>query len=184
MMERFWCYWDSMVNDIPHDLYIIAFIVLVLSFLISIGVKGFRSGMRYSMGVLLIEYISLIYCSTVFFRITCSSVQYDYMPFWSYQAYFDGREPNALIENMMNILVFVPIGLLLGHLIKNKTFVRVAIMGVCISIGIELLQLILKKGFSELDDIMHNTLGCLIGFWLYKIVNTLWIKKNVNIYDV
>lgn len=183
MKEGFLSYWRSLINEIPHELYIIALIVLVSSFLILIGLKGFRRGIRYSMGVLLIEYIGLLYCSTVFYRITSKSVQYDYMPFWSYQAYFDGREPNALIENMMNILVFVPIGLLLGCLIKNKTFVRVAIVGACISIGIELLQLIFKKGFSELDDVMHNTLGCMIGFWMYRIAN-IWFKKRMGIHKL
>ena len=184
MKEGLLSYWDSLVNDIPHELYIIALIVFVSSFLISIGLKGFRKGMRYSMAVLLIEYICLIYCSTVFFRNVRRDIQYDYMPFWSYQAYFDGREPNALIENMINILVFIPIGVLLGYLIKNKTFNRVTVLGACISVGIESLQLIFKKGFSELDDVMHNTLGCVIGFGLYKIVSTLWVKRKIMIHNV
>lgn len=174
MKEGFLSYWRLLINDIPHELFIIALIVLVSSLLFSIGMKGFRRGMRYSTGVLLIEYICLIYCSTVFFRNVRRSVQYDYMPFWSYQAYFDGREPNALIENMMNILVFVPIGLLLGLLAKSKTFVRVTILGACISIGIEFLQLIFKKGFSELDDVMHNTLGCVLGYGILIIIKKTW----------
>lgn len=26
------------------------------------------------------------------------------------------------------------------------------------------------KGFSELDDVMHNTLGCMIGYGIYSLV--------------
>lgn len=174
MKEGFLSYWDSLVNDIPHELYIIAFVVLISSWLVCIGLKDLLQGTRVAMYVLLIEYICLLYCSTVFFRVTGTTVQYDYWPFWSYQAYFNGREPNALIENMMNILVFVPVGLLLGCLIQNKTFSRVAILGTCISVGIELLQLILKKGFSELDDVMHNTLGCVLGYGMFIILKKSW----------
>lgn len=114
MKEGFLSYWSSLVNDIPHELYIIAFVVLISSSAVCVVLKGFVQGTRFAMCVLLTEYIGLLYCSTVFYRITNKSVQYDYMPFWSYQAYFDGKEPNALVENMMNVMVFVPVGLLLG----------------------------------------------------------------------
>lgn len=33
-----------------------------------------------------------------------------------------------------------------------------------ISFFIEILQLILCKGLCEVDDVMHKTLGCLIGY--------------------
>lgn len=181
MKESVLIYWDSLVDDIPHELYIYAFVVLILSWVVCVCLKGFVQGTRFAMCVLLTEYIGLLYCSTVFYRITNKSVQYDYMPFWSYQAYFDGKESNALIENMMNILVFVPVGLLLGYLIKNKTFVRVSILGACISIGIELLQLIFKKGFSELDDVMHNTLGCVLGYGILIILKKTW-NCSMNYY--
>lgn len=164
-------YWEALVNDIPHELYIMALIVLLAFLLLFVGRKGLGKGLRYSLGVLLVEYVALIYCSTVFFRPTGKVATYDYKPFWSYQAYLDGREPNALIENYANMLVFVPVGLLLGFTIKRTSYVRVAIIGVCISIGIELLQLIYKKGFSELDDVMHNTLGCMLGYGLFRMIS-------------
>jgi len=28
----------------------------------------------------------------------------------------------------------------------------------------------LKRGFCEVDDVMHNSLGCLIGYGIYKLV--------------
>lgn len=170
MKEGFLEYWNSLVDDIPHEFYLIALIIFTSSMAIFIGLKGFWRGTRYSMGVLLVEYIILIYCSTVFFRISGKTVQYDFMPFWSYQAYFAGREPNAIIENVMNVLVFVPVGLLLGFAIKKTSYVRMAIIGVCISVGVESLQLIFMKGFSEVDDVMHNTLGCILGYGLYRMI--------------
>ncbi len=164
-------YWETLVNDNPHELYFVALIVLLAIFLLFVWGNGLEKGLRYSLGVLLVEYVVLIYCSTVFFRPTGKVATYDYKPFWSYQAYFEGREPNALVENFANVLVFVPVGLLLGFTIKKTSYVRVAIIGACISIGIELLQLIFKKGFSELDDVMHNTLGCMLGYSLFRMIS-------------
>ncbi len=41
-------------------------------------------------------------------------------------------------------------------------------VGCLISISIEVLQFIFIRGFSEVDDVIHNTLGCAIGYGLYK----------------
>ena len=133
------------------------------------------------MGILLVEYVILIYCSTVFFRPTGKVATYDYKPFWSYQAYLDGREPNALIENFANVLVFVPVGLLLGCMMngvwlkKRKGWLIALSVGLALSIGIEVLQFVFKKGFSETDDVMHNTIGCLVGYVIWLIVLETWI---------
>ena len=37
-----------------------------------------------------------------------------------------------------------------------------------ISVTIEALQFLFMRGFSEVDDVMHNTLGCLIGWFMVK----------------
>ena len=79
----------------------------------------------------------------------------------------------------MNVIVFIPVGLLLGSLLrvkgsstseatKSMTWLMVAIIGCGISVTIESLQFLFKRGFSELDDVMHNTLGCLIGWFMVK----------------
>ena len=67
-------------------------------------------------------------------------------------------------ENIMNIVMFVPIGLLVGVLFSEYNWKRILLIGTCISIGIEILQFIFSKGFSEFDDVMHNALGCMVGF--------------------
>lgn len=42
--------------------------------------------------------------------------------------------------------------------------------GVCLSVSIEVQQFVYKKGFSELDDVMHNTLGGMIGYGMYTFM--------------
>ena len=43
------------------------------------------------------------------------------------------------------------------------------LIGCSISLTIESLQFLFIKGFSEVDDVMHNTVGCLIGWFMVKV---------------
>ena len=38
------------------------------------------------------------------------------------------------------------------------------------------MQLVFQRGYSEFDDVFHNTLGAIIGFVLWKGVNEVRIK--------
>ena len=66
----------------------------------------------------------------------------------------------------------VPIGFLWGlQSLKRPQkwqWLSAMILGVSLSVVIELLQYSFKKGCVELDDVIHNTLGCLIGFVLWR----------------
>ena len=92
------------------------------------------------------------------------------MPFWSYFAYFRGEDDSLLIENIMNVVVFVPIGLLAGLASRSMNWIKALSLGLCISIPIEVLQFSFEKGFAELDDVMHNTLGCVIGYGVSRLL--------------
>ena len=56
----------------------------------------------------------------------------------------------------------------------------VALMGCGISVLIEALQFFFMRGFSEVDDVMHNTLGCLIGWFLVKGLRFMVKGYNKN----
>lgn len=62
---------------------------------------------------------------------------------------------------IQNILLFIPLGFLIG----GK---RGIIAGVLLSIGIELTQYIAVLGYCELDDVLNNTIGATIGSLLFK----------------
>lgn len=48
--------------------------------------------------------------------------------------------------------------------IKNKIWWKVALIGLVFSSFIELSQLVLKRGLCETDDVIHNTVGCVVGY--------------------
>ena len=69
----------------------------------------------------------------------------------------------------MNVIVFIPVGMILGSLLRVKGSWLVALLiGCSISAVIELLQFFLMRGFSEVDDVMHNIVGCLMGWFMVK----------------
>lgn len=164
MREQFRHYIINLYQDIPQEVYEGLLSVFCIGLVVFVAWKGFKTGLRYSAILLLVEYVFLLFCSTVFFRATSVTRQYDFHPFWSYKAIQDGRE-NLLAENIMNVIVFIPVGMILGSLLKVKGSWLIALLiGCSISVTIESLQFFFMRGFSEVDDVMHNTVGCLIGF--------------------
>ena len=166
MREQFRHYIINLYQDIPQEVYEGLLSVFCIGLVVFVAWKGFKTGLRYSAILLLVEYVFLIFCSTVIFRATGEISKYDFHPFWSYKAIQDGRE-NLLAENIMNVIVFIPVGMILGSLLKVKGSWLIALLiGCSISITIEALQFCFLKGFSEVDDVMHNTLGCIVGFMI------------------
>lgn len=181
MKEQFRQYIINLYHDIPQEVYEGLLSIFCIGLVVFIVWKGFKTGLRYSATLLLIEYIFLLFCSTVIFRTTGVTRQYDFHPFWSYD------RPDLLIENIMNVIVFIPVGMILGSLIRvkgswskygswfkvNGSWLIVLLIGCSISVTIEALQFWFMKGFSEVDDVMHNTLGCVIGYIAYKSMSVV-----------
>ena len=77
-----------------------------------------------------------------------------------------------MIYNVLgNIMMFVPTGIVLPVLYKRlDNFFKVAGTGLLISLAIEILQLPFADRTSDVDDLILNTLGVVIGYVLFVIV--------------
>lgn len=125
MREQFRQYIISLYQDIPQEVYEGLLSVFCMGLVVFIAWKGFKTGLRYSATLLLVEYIFLIFCSTVIFRVACETKKYDFHPFWSYD------RPELLVENIMNVIVFIPVGMILGSLLRVKGSWLVALLIGC-----------------------------------------------------
>ena len=161
-------YLENLFLVIPSEMLVGGAIILSLGFYFLIKWRGLLNGLRFTALLAFVEYVTLIYCSTVLFRTTRDIQKYDFHPFWSY------NDPGLFIENVMNVVAFVPIGLLLGAGIKRLKWWHALLVGAYLSVSIEFLQFVFKKGFSELDDVMHNILGCMMGYGIYKSARLLF----------
>jgi glycopeptide antibiotics resistance protein len=156
---------------LPESVLYLALLILCLGCTLLLMRFGFKRGLRYSLALLLAIYVVLLYCSTVFFRPPYHEPQYNLIPFWSYFAIVEGKE-DLLSENLLNLIVFVPIGLLLGF-IYRKGWLFTLMIGAGLSVGIEFFQFVLMRGFSEVDDVLHNTLGCMLGYGLAVLLSDI-----------
>ena len=169
MKAVFEAFLTEMVHDVPFYIYEMLFYSLCLVAVIAIAFKGWKKGVLITSRFALVEYVFLIYCSTVLFRKAMEVHEHYFTPFWSYAAYDRVNRPDLLPEKVMNIIVFLPLGFLLGAGIQKMKWWAAMLIGSCISLSIETLQYYFNLGVSEFDDVMHNSLGCMIGFGLYYI---------------
>lgn len=82
------------------------------------------------------------------------------LPFHSYVEILKG-EWRPLLENIGNIALFIPLGVTL----KWSGVRDVKKAGLLASLLIEVLQFTFALGTFECDDLIHNTLGAVIGAW-------------------
>lgn len=72
----------------------------------------------------------------------------------------------SLRQILFNVLLYVPLGALLCSLIGQVRIV--VLIGIGLSIIMELLQYWLKLGITDIDDVISNTLGLILGVVLYN----------------
>lgn len=102
---------------IPVEYVLISFLVLSVAIVIGMLVMKGHRAKRFVLGALLAEYYFLILCSTVICRASRGERHIEIMPFWNYLDIWNRVDyPADLIEVLLNIALFVPIGLLLGGL--------------------------------------------------------------------
>lgn len=87
---------------------------------------------------------------------------------WAYQEMLTGH-PNwkkDVAQNINNILFFIPFGILL----PARKLWAVLVSAFCLSVVVETIQYLGGYGLAEMDDVICNTLGAVVG---YLILNRL-----------
>ncbi len=117
----------------------------------------------------LVGYLFLVFAGTILSRRT-GEFRYELTPFWSWGEVLrkwpiTPRGIMLLHQIFLNIFMFVPIGILISQKLGWKSIP----LALCISLIIELTQLLSRRGIFEFDDIVHNTTGALLGYGLLKL---------------
>ena len=168
-MHELWQYIILQLNVVPKTIYLGLLALFCIGTIVFWAVNR-KKAAHSIVWLLFFEFVFLVLGMTVLYR-HADSKAVVYSPFWSYVSVWRYRNNEVLHEIILNVLLFVPIGFLWGlqssKWPKKWQWLSTIILGVCLSAVIELLQYFLKKGCVELDDVIHNTLGCLIGFALW-----------------
>ncbi len=118
-----------------------------------------------------IVYVLALYTVTLKERIPDGNYHYNLTLFWSYREIIKNHDTFLLQENIQNVAVFIPLGVLLCESFKYRIkWYQAVLTGAAISLVIELTQLLTTMGLFEFDDIFHNTLGTMLGFFFARAV--------------
>ncbi len=85
--------------------------------------------------------------------------------------------PLYLDDVLLNILMYVPLGCLLGLLARRRdrrTFAALVLTVAAVSLAFETAQLLIPSRFPSVDDLICNTLGGALGIWL-----GFWLRQRL-----
>lgn len=133
---------------------------------------------RPGAALLLLLWAVIVVWATVFSRETGADWQFQIIPFHSYREVMGGGNRGILRSAFMNVLLFVPAGLLCAwtqsHSCKSGwRMFGAALLFFSFSLTIELAQFCFQLGHGEIDDVLHNTLGAVLGIFM-----AWWFEKR------
>lgn len=121
---------------------------------------------------LLINYSLFLLFFTVLGRRSLDYYRYNFDFGYSYQEAFLLGDYTLASQIIANILAFVPMGILCFLTAKKFGLLNSFLYGFSLSLFIEAMQLVLRRGYFEFDDMLSNTIGVLIGYIVGKILGS------------
>ena len=97
---------------------------------------------------------------------------YKYRELLGYKAFF--------LNVFGNVIAFIPFGMLIPKLLPRfSNWFWVTLLAFEFSLCVEVVQLCFKLGSFDVDDLLLNTIGGFIGYWVYYILDRSG-KRNVS----
>lgn len=87
----------------------------------------------------------------------------------------------SLNEIFDNVIVFIPFGIYI-NMLKNKwSFIQKVLPIISVSLTFEVLQFIFAIGRTDITDLLGNTLGGIIGIFIYAVLLKIFKNKTIKI---
>ena len=87
---------------------------------------------------------------------------------------FSGRQ--MLIQSLLNLLVFIPI----GFFVKKLPYLKLLLFSVCLSLLIEVIQIVFRLGFFDSFDILLYVIGIHLGYLIFQKLKLPIQKRNMR----
>ena len=140
--------------------------VIIISMRITYIIKNRKELVLYRE---LFSFFFIIYVLCLFYVVTFQDVGWgssNYIPFKEMFRYNVGSR--LFIKNVIgNIILFLPYGFFASYYLDLKNKKSILLLSILVSVSIETTQQIIGRVF-DIDDIILNTLGGLIGFYIYR----------------
>ena len=82
--------------------------------------------------------------------------------------------PEGYSDLILNIVCFIPVGMLVGLLFEKYRWAKAWLVGLLVSLTIEFSQLIWHRGVFDVNDLFNNALGALIGGIIAVVVMSFY----------
>lgn len=108
----------------------------------------------------------------------------NFVPFKTINTYINALQDGTMnrdipIKNLLgNFVLFLPMGIFLPILFKRLSiFKKYIITIILVLLSIEIIQVITRLGSFDIDDLLLNLLGAILGFSIYKLLVQLKIIR-------
>ena len=157
-------------------------LVVALVLIVMGGCGKVRNKGRYTLFILLAEYLFVVICSTIICR---NTIDFEFerlqlSPFWTYKAVISHTPGVSVWDIVLNVVLFSPLGFLVKLLKPSISLLWMMGIAICFSVFIESNQYFFEKGAAQIDDVMHNVTGALLGWLVAKAALVCSSKLNFN----
>ena len=94
--------------------------------------------------------------------------------FWNYRKQLGIFSTAANL--LGNVLIFLPFGFFMPMASEYKSFLGTTVYSLSLSLVIEITQLFMKVGSFDVDDLLLNTIGGMLGYIAFTVCNR--IRRN------
>ena len=98
------------------------------------------------------------------------------------QRYIDGYRNLSVLNLLGNFVLFMPMGALLPCVIRKlDRFWKVTLTVLGMVVMVEIVQGILRVGSVDIDDVLFNVVGAMIGYGLIRLPFIYNFLKKINL---
>ena len=136
--------------------------------------------------IYLLMMVYFLFFSEQMGRVPGNRYRYNLVPFAEIKRYLSYRNKigsfHVMVNLLGNVVCFIPFGFVIPILTQKQTALRMFLLGMSASVLVELLQLVSMLGTFDVDDIILNTLGVLIGYVLFVFGRGIvrWYLRTIN----
>ncbi len=103
--------------------------------------------------------------------------RYNLIPFKEIRRFWEYRDQlgmAAMFTNLFgNILIFIPFGFFMPMASRIRSFSATLLCSFGLSLCVEIFQLLTRVGSFDVDDLILNTLGGVLGYLIFTAVSAL-----------
>ena len=122
-----------------------------------------RTDDRWTRGLLFVYLLVLIWIVLFKFGVHFAYMDERAAQFVPYGGLLAGKQELDLSEILLNVAIFVPLGLYLGYLYRQRGYGWKLLLSFLLSLSLETTQYLFQIGAFDATDLVNNTLGAAMG---------------------